>query len=134
MRWWLVDPSGLLHRILPLASSVDEASSFVRYFAERGQLLTDGKAGLLLGTNEVAAIFSFALEEQAGVDLKERYRWYGATPGEHGAAISTASLAAPVDRGWTDRLAAVGLEVVNRREAGRYVEATWALELSTEDI
>jgi hypothetical protein len=31
-------------------------------------------------------------------------------------------------------LAAVGLEVVNFREAGRYVEATWAIALSTEDI
>jgi len=134
MRWWLVDPSGLLNRILPLVSSIDEAASFVRYFAERGQLFTDGKTGLMLGTNELAAVFSFALEEQAGTDLKERYRWYGASPGEHGTAIGAAALAAPIDRGWAARLRAVGLEVVNFRERDRYVEATWAIALSTEEI
>lgn len=55
MRWWLIDPSGLLHRVLPLVPSLDEAASCVRYFAERGCLLTDGTTGLLLGTNDLAA-------------------------------------------------------------------------------
>ena len=134
MRWWLRDSSGLLNRLLALVSSLEEAVSFGRYFAARGQLLTDGKAGLMLGMNELAAIFSFALEERAGVDLKERYRWYGESSGEHGAAIDAAVRTAPIDHGWADRLGAVGLDVVSRREIGRYVEATWALMLSTEDI
>src|SRR5215510_2868393 len=136
MHWWLIDPSGLLHRVIPLVRSLDEAASFVRYFAERGLLLTDGTTALsLLGTTDLAAIFSFAFEERAGVDLRERYRWYGATPGEHGRAIQEAAMVAPVDLGWTERLAAVGLTVVNRRDAGHYTKSTWSVSISdNEDI
>jgi hypothetical protein len=134
MRWWLIDPSGLLHRILLLVSSLDEAASFVGYYAESGQVVTDGTTGLFLGSNDIAAIFSFAFEEAAGVDLKERYRWFGATPGEHGVAIQQAARAAPVDRGWADRLAAVGLAIVPRHAAGRSAKGRWAIEISDEDI
>lgn len=134
MRWWLIDPSGLLHRILPLVSSFDEAVSFVQYVGGRGALLTDGTTGLLVGGIDFAAIFSFDLEERGGVDLRERYRWYGATPGEYGPAIEQAARVAPTDPGWTARLAAVGLAVVSHHDAGRYTKGTWAVEISDESI
>ncbi|HEX7842443.1 MAG TPA: hypothetical protein VF469_33450 [Kofleriaceae bacterium] len=61
MRWWLEDPSGLLTRLLPLVTTLD-------------------------------------------------------------------------DRGWTERLRAADLQVVERRDRGPRVESTWALVISTEDI
>jgi hypothetical protein len=130
---WLQDPSGMLERLTSIVATQAEAASFLRYLADRGNLLTDGTTCLLLGT-EVAALFSFVIEERAGRDLLEHYRWHGATPGEHGPAIQELATRLPVDHAWTERLRAVGLAVVDRREVVRYVESTWSIALSTEDI
>ncbi len=132
MRDWLDDPSGMLGKVVPLVASTDEAASFVRYFADRGQVLTDGTLAIVLGTNEIAAILSFALEERAGRDVVDHYRFYGATPGEHGPAIQEAAVTTPVDHRWTDRLGTAGLAVVDRTTARGFTEARWSVRIGED--